>query len=186
MKKLAFFALTGMILWSCSNSTQQKATTEQPQQNKVEITNDIENALAGIPSWGYTNGIVSMKQPAAHSGTYACLTTDTLEYSYSYSEIFKNLNKGLPKSVTVSGWVYSTVASPNFSIICDISENQKGYQWKAFPITESVKETGKWFEFTSSFLFDKPLNPDQLVHIFAWNQAKKPIYLDDLKLTFEY
>jgi hypothetical protein len=186
MKKLILFALTGVLLYGCSNSNQKTGTSDQPKQNQIEITNDMENATASIPSWINEKTVMAVKEPVAHSGEYAAVTNDTIEYSYAYQEIFKNINSGLPKSVVISGWVYTTVAKPQLGIILNISDMGKLYDWKVYPLADNLPETGKWVEFTSSFYFDKPLNENQEVRIFAWNQAKKPIYLDDLKITFSY
>ena len=38
-----------------------------------------------------------MKDPSAHSGKYACVTNDTIEYGYGYMEQIKNIIPGLPK-----------------------------------------------------------------------------------------
>jgi len=186
MKKLILFAIAGIILSACSNSGSKAPASQQEAQKQIVISNDMENAYAGVPSWGFENGVISMKNPAAHSGTFACMTNDTLEYSYSYRELFKNINNGLPKSVFISGWLYSTVPNPNFSIIMDLTEAQKMYDWKSYPLQESIKEPGRWVEFSASFYFDKPLKAEQLIRIFAWNQSKKAVYLDDLKLVFNY
>jgi hypothetical protein len=185
MKKFIVFAFAGVALYSCSNSGTKSESGSQPQGNKIEITNDMENASAIIPSWINERTVISMKEPAAHSGEFACMTNDTSEYGYTYGELVKNINSGIPKKVIIDGWVYTTVAAPNLGFILDISENGKLYDWKAFPL-DSLNETAKWVEFSASFYFDKPLNPEQTIKIFPWNQSKKPVYLDDLKITFEY
>ncbi len=186
MKKIIVFALAGLIFYGCSNSKPKSETDGQAQQNLIQITNDMENASAVIPSWINEKTVIAMKEPVAHSGEFACLTNDTIEYSYAYQELFKNINTGLPVKATVSGWAYTTVASPKLGVICNISENNVQYEWMVVPLTESLTETGKWVEFSANFYFRKPINPEQEVRIFAWNQSKMPIYLDDLKINFEY
>jgi hypothetical protein len=187
MKKLIVFTFTGLLLFSCSNSTPKTGgDAAQPKQNLLEITNDMENAVAVIPSWINEKTIIIMKEPAAHSGKYACVTNDTIQYSYAYNELVKNINTGLPKKVNIDGWVYTTVANPNLGIILDVSQNKQLYDWKAYPLTDTLSETGKWVEFNAHFFFDKPLNPDQTIKLYAWNQSKNAIYFDDLKISFEY
>ena len=187
MKQLIIFAIAGTLLYGCSGSKPKtEAAAGKAQQNLIEITNDMENATAVIPSWINEKTVIKMKSPAAHSGEFACVTNDTSQYGYAYQELFKNINTGLPKKVVVSGWVYTTVAAPNLGIILNISENNQNYDWKTFPLTDNLKEAGKWVEFSASFYFDKPLNPEQAIKIYAWNQTKKPIYIDDLKIVFEY
>jgi hypothetical protein len=88
------------------------------------ITNDLEAALSKIPAWKGEITVFNKKE-MAHSGSYVCITNDTLEYSYTYNEILKNINDSVPKSVIFSGWVYTTVANPKLSIICGLNENGK-------------------------------------------------------------
>ena len=187
MKKILVIAIAGLLLYSCSNSTQKTGTdTAQSEQNVIEMTNDMENAAAIIPSWINEKTVIAMKEPAAHSGKYACVTNDTIEYAYGYMELIKNIIPGLPKYVLVTGWAYTTVAKPNIAIVMDISENNAQYDWMAFPLADTLTATGKWIQFNAAFYFSKPLNPEQQIKIFAWNQSKKAIYLDDIKIRFEY
>lgn len=173
---------------SCSNSGSKTQSGDQAGQNEVVITNDMENAAGVIPSWHNERSVISMKEPLAHSGNYACVTNDTNEFSYSYTELFKNIRNGngVPKMATLSGWVYTTVANPQFAIICNINDDTTRYQWKPFPLDKELSEVGKWVEFSSSFIFDKPLKPEQEITLVAWNQSKKAVFLDDLKITFAY
>jgi hypothetical protein len=186
MKRLIVLAIAGSLFYSCSNSTPKNENNAPPPQTRIEITNDMENAFAVIPSWINEKTVMALKEPAAYSGEYACVTNDTIEYGYAYGELFKNINSLLPKVVNVSGWVYTTVSNPNLGIILDISQDGKLYDWKAFPLTDALTETGKWVEFNANFYFDKPLNPEQTLKIFPWNQSKKTVYFDDLKITFDF
>lgn len=185
MKNLFVFAFAGILFYGCSNPTPKTGTSDLIQK-KIEITNDMENARAVIPSWVNEKTVISMKDPAAHSGEFASITNDTIEFSYAYGEVLKNINSLLPKNVNLNGWIYTTVKNPNFSIILDISQDNKNYDWKAFPLTKDFSETGKWVEFNASFYFDKAINPEQTIKIYGWNQSKKPIYIDDLKISFDY
>jgi len=187
MKKLFFFVITGIIVSACSNSGSNTSnTSSSPIKDRIEITNDLENAKATIPSWKGEQTIFDMRDKA-HSGGFVCMTNDTLEFSYGYKEMFKNINSGLPKRVVFSGWVNTTVANPQFTILCTIDENSKQLEWKAFPLQKVLTEPGKWVEFTADFYLDKsPIKPEDQITLLAWNQSKKPIYMDDLKITFLY
>jgi len=186
MKNFFLLLSASAIICSCSNSANKTENAAQPKQNAIEITNDMENASAIIPSWLNEKSVIAMKEPKAHSGEFACVTNDTIEFGYTYQELVKNINSEIPKKITVTGWVFSTVTKPNLGIILDISEKQQPYDWKSFPLNEELTEVGTWKEFNASFYLDKPLNPEQVIKIFAWNQSKKPVYLDDFKITFEY
>lgn len=188
MKHLLFFLMVGMIMSSCSNSGNKTQSAEQGGSNEVVISNDLENAMGVVPSWLNENTVIAMKEPPAHTGNYACVTNDTIEYSYFYREIVKNLRSGsVPKMVIYSGWVYTTVANPNFEIVCGIKNDTTYYNWKAFPLDKELSEPGKWLEFSASFSFeDKPLIPEHEIGLVAWNHSKKAVYIDDLKITFIY
>ena len=186
MRSSVLFAVVCLLFSSCSNSKPKTETAAKPQQNQLEITNDMENAAMLIPSWSNEKTVIAMTQPAAHSGKYACITNDTIEYSYTYQELFKNIISGMPKKVDVKGWIYTTVAKPQISIVLSISEKATTYDWKVFPLADSLTETGKWVKFNTEFYLDKPLNPEQEIKLYAWNQSKKLIYIDDLKLRFEF
>ena len=189
MKKLFFFAIAGIILSACSNSGNKTQTGDQTKPNDVVITNDMENAMGKIPSWYNENTVIEMKEPLAHSGGFACVTNDTIQYSYTYREILKNINSAVPKIVIYSGWIYTTVANPqpSVAVVCSINDNGQQYIWKSNPLDNDLKETGKWVEFSARFIFDdKTLKPEQEFGVFIWNQSKKTIYIDDLKITFAY
>jgi hypothetical protein len=187
MKKLFFFVIAGIIISACSNSNNKVQSADPTAQNEVVITNDMENAKAVIPSWLSEKTVVTMNEIPAHSGQNACITNDTMEFGYVYDEIVKNINNKIPRLVTYSGWVYTTIANPKFSIICAINENNVLYDWKSFPLEKELSEVGKWVEFTTSFYFtEKPLKPENDIKLYAWNQSKKPIYIDDLRITFSY
>jgi hypothetical protein len=187
MKSSVLFSIVCLLFSSCSNSKPktESETSTKLQKNQLEITNDMENASTHVPSWINEKTVIAMTQPAAHSGKYACITNDTIEYSYTYQELLKNIISGVPKKVDVKGWIYTTVAKPQISIVVSISEKSTTYDWKAFPLADSIAETGKWVEFNAEFYMDKPLNPEQEIKIYAWNQSKKPVYIDDLKIRFE-
>ena len=187
MKKLFFLVVAGIVMTACSNSGNKTQSTDQSEQNVVVITNDLENAKGMVPGWMNENTVIAMKEQLAHSGDYASVTNDTLMYSYYYKETVKNIKNEIPHTAVFSGWVNTTVANPNFAIICNIDEDTLKYDWKAFPLDSLLTETGKWVEFSASFSFiDKPLKPEHKISIFGWNQSKKPVYIDDLKVTFLY
>lgn len=188
MKKLIFLCSVIAIISACSssdNKTQQ--ADKMNSQDQVEITNDLENAFSIIPSWYNENHVIEMTAPPAHSGTFACITNDTLQYSYYFKEVLKNINGGLPKKVSVSGWVYTTAPNPTFSIVCNIDESGKSVNWKAVPLKDDLNEAGKWVEFNANFFYDNvQLKPENEIGILAWNQDKKTVYIDDLKIVLQY
>ncbi len=189
MKKLFFFALAGIILSACSNSGNKTQTGDQAGSKEIVITNDMENAMGVIPSWVNEKTVTAMKEVPAHSGGYASVTDDSIQFSYTYQEKLANINSGVPKIVTMSGWLYTTVANPvpSLSIVCSIHNNDSLISWKVYPLEKEMAVPGKWVEFSSSFYIDDiPLKPEYTIKLYAWNQSKKKIYIDDLKITMSY
>jgi hypothetical protein len=185
MKNFLLFVVTVLFLTACSNSGNK---TISPKQS-IEITNDMENAQGMIPSWVGAERVFAMTDPPAHSGTYACITNDSAEYSYHYEEILKNINGVVPTRVMLSGWVYTTVANPDLAIVfaLNLNDDPKTLDWKSFPLNQQLPEAGKWVEFSGDFYMDyKEINTDLRASVYLWNQSKKPIYIDDLKVTFFY
>ena len=187
MKKLFLFAVVGILISACSNSGTKTQSADPIEKHEVVVTNDMENAMAVIPSWYNENTVVAMTNPQAHSGMFAGITNDTVPYGYTYKETLKNLDSRAPKIVDVTGWVYTTSANPDFSIICGINENKQTYNWKTYPLGSLLGETGKWIEFKASFYFDdKPLKPELEISLYPWNKSKNTVYIDDLTFTFGY
>lgn len=189
MKRILAIMLVGVTLWGCSGSD-QKATnaTADPakDQNKVVISNDLENAAAIVPSWSNEKTVVKMDGAPAHSGQFVTMVDDQFAYSYGFREFVDNINQSIPKKVIVKGWVYSTVASPDISIVLDISENNQPVDWKAYSLKANITEPNKWIEYSAKFDINKPIQSSNLVKIFAWNVSKKLAYFDDFEITFEY
>lgn len=172
---------------ACSNSGTKTQSVEPAIQNEIVITNDMENAMAVIPSWYNENTVVAMNEPQAHSGSFSGITNDTMPYGYTYKEALKNIDSRVPKMATVNGWIYTTAANVDFSIICGISEKEQTYNWKAYSLNDILGETGKWIEFTASFYFDdKPLKSEHEISFYGWNKSNNSVYTDDLKITFTY
>ena len=178
--------LVDSIQSASSNSGSRPQDIYHVSKNEIVIINNLEETLSKNSSW---KGEITVfnKKKMAHSGNYVCITNDTLEYSYTYNELFKNINDRVPKSVIFRGWIYTTLANPKISIICGLNNNGKQYYWNAYPLEQVLTETGKWVEFTSSFYFDnKTIDLNDDIALYAWNQSKKPIYIDDLKISFIY
>jgi len=187
MKNISLFFVISIVLSACSNPGSNPKSQKPDRQKEIIITNDLENAKGMVPSWLNENHVINMTKPLAHSGENACITNDTAEYSYTYCEILKNLSSEVPKMAKFSGWAYTTVDHPNFAIICSIDEKGKHYNWKAFSLDKELAATGKWVEFSATFYFDdKPLKPEHEIRLYAWNQSKKTVYIDDLKVIFSY
>jgi hypothetical protein len=189
MKKLFFIAFIGLIAYGCSNSSNTPAVSDS--QNEVSekqaiFENDLENALAGIPSWSNEKTIVKMPEGMkAHSGEFVTMIDNSNKYSYAFKDIFENINEKLPVTVIVSGWFYSTDKNPKMSIVMDINDNNNTFIWKGYQLMKDPKPLNQWNEFKATFSIDQPIKPSNQIKIFAFD-ANATAYFDDLKVTFEY
>lgn len=186
MKNLIVIILAGIVLFGCSNSSQNSTpTAAKSDQNQVVISNDMENAIAMVPSWVNEKTVVKMENGTAHSGEYVCKVDDKSVYTYTYGEIFQNISDKLPKKVVVNGWISSPDASKNLGIVMDVNENGAPVIWKSYSLTNVVTSPNNWCEFTAYFSIDKPIKPNMQIKIYGYS-GEKLAYFDDFKITFEY
>ncbi len=186
MKRLAFFLLAGIALYGCSNSNQKTdSAVAKPDQNQIVITNDMDNAAALIPSWINEVSVIKMENGPAHSGEYVSKVDDKSLYTYTYREVFENINQKLPKRVVVNGWVSSPDPSKELGLIMDISENNQLKIWRSYSLANVPETPTGWYEFTAYFPIDEPIQPGYSIKIFGYS-GKKVAYFDDFKITFEY
>lgn len=188
MRSLLIIAVTGIVLYGCSNSNSNQNTDQaapKEDNSNVVITNDMENAAAMIPSWINEVTVVKMENGPAHSGEFVSKVDDKTLYTYAYRENFENISQELPKRVVVNGWVNSPDAAEGLGIVMDINENNVIQIWKSYSLTKTVESPNKWYEFTAYFPIDKPIKPNFQVKIYGYS-GKKTAYFDDLKITFEY
>lgn len=184
MKKLLYLAVITVFISACSGSS-DKQTPAQPEQNTVEIFNDMENAAAMVPSWINEITVVKMENGQAHSGEFVSRVDNNTLYTYAYRENFENINSRLPKKIIVNGWINSPDPADGLGMVMDINENNVSYLWKSYSLKSTVTEPNKWFEFTAYFDIDKPIKPEHQVKLFGFGGGKTA-YFDDFRITFEY
>lgn len=187
MKNLLLLIITGLLVYGCSNSNQNATNNDaQTDDIAIAITNDMENALSGVPSWINEATVVKMPEGiAAHSGEYVTRVTEQEVYSYAFRETLSNINSKLPTAVIVEGWVYSPVENASLSIAMDINDNGNSIIWKSYVLSDAISELNNWNEFAARFAIDQPIKPEYQLKIFAYG-GKKTAYFDDLKISFEY
>ncbi|GAB1405394.1 hypothetical protein MASR1M74_25750 [Lentimicrobium sp.] len=170
-----------------SSSNEKELTDYNPQisENQMIIATDMEN-VGALPSY-WRNGfsVYRMDEIPAHSGQYAVKVTEEHQYSLTFREIFKNLNEKLPTRVIFTGWYYFTEPNENAGLIMEINDSDTSYIWKAYNLANVNPAVNQWNEFNAYFTFDKPLNPEQEINLFATG-SQKLVYFDDFKIIFEY
>lgn len=188
MRNFLLLVITSVLVYGCSNSNQNPVATEEgkAEEKTAVITNDMENALAGVPSW--INEVTVVKMPdgiKAHSGEFVTRVNEENVYSYAFRETLSNINPKLPATVIVKGWVYSPEPNTALSIIVDINEEGKTVLWKAYSLTDVIADLNQWKEFTARFTVDQPVKPEHQLKVFAFG-GKQTAYFDDFDISFEY
>lgn len=182
MKKLLFLYAITLLLSACSGNVNDK-TAKKNTENSISFANDMENASAIIPSWLNES---TVGEGIAHSGKFSCMMDETREYSYSFQENFGKISSKLPKKILINAWIYSTVENPDISFVVDIYNKEKSILWNSAVVKSGIPKANIWTEVNYAFDISKPIDINDNVRIFIWNQHKLKFYYDDATVTFEY
>jgi hypothetical protein len=96
-------------------------------------------------------------------------------YTYTYREVFENINQKLPKRVVVNGWVSSPDPSKELGLIMDISENNQLKIWRSYSLANVPETPTGWYEFTAYFPLTNQSSP--LFHQDLWLQRQESCLL---------
>lgn len=189
MKKLFLLVLSGIVLYGCSGNQSDNQTSEAPKSNAeapIAIINDMESALAGVPSWINEKTIVEMPDGAkAHSGKYVSLVNGDATFSYTFRETFSNINQKLPTAVIVEGWFYPTAPIGKEGVVLEVKEGKETVIWKSYSIASEDVQLNDWNNFKARFTMDKQIKDDHQLKVYAIGKDKN-LYFDDFKISFEY
>jgi hypothetical protein len=176
-KNLPYLLLLVIIIVfsACSGNKSDKGAGE-PGSRLVSC--DMENL-------GWMN-LQTLSKDVAHSGKFATKVDSLNEYSFGLSNTFNNLSDSLPTSVDVSMWMFFTQLKTKSSVIISIDSVNKNIFWKGISITDSIKAASQWQEIKVNFEIPKKIMPTDNIKIYVWNNEKRAIYMDDLKLLFHY
>ncbi|MEI6123085.1 MAG: hypothetical protein WCQ95_05585 [Bacteroidota bacterium] len=159
------------LLSSCSGSKDARI-----EPGSITISNDLENT-------GWINQYTLVKD-VAHSGKISSKIDSITQYSFGYSEKFKNISDTLPKSVDFSVWVYFPQTGINGSLVYSIDSVGKNIFWKGIPLKDSVKAANQWKEIKTNIELPRKIMPTDKISIYVWNPDKKTFYVDDMKIIF--
>lgn len=166
MRKVLFFAIMSVMLFSCSNAGKQ-----------IKITNDMEDSK----TWGVSKAVV---KDVAHSGDYSCKLDSANAYSTGFQSVFNKIMDVVPKEVKVKIWVYSLQPDPDATIVLSVSNNGQTKFWKNSALL-GVKNVKEWTEVRAAFELPANLDIKDEVSVFVWNPNKQKLYVDDLNISFE-
>lgn len=174
MKRLFLLMILSAILFSCGGEKKQN------KANALAVGQDFE----WTDCWVNTSCIV---KGTAHSGDFACKLDTGNVFSTTFTRTLGAINSKMPKKVNVSLWVNPTVATPDASVVVDISDNGNNIFWGGNSFKDVVKNANEWTEFKTTFDLPATIKPNHLLKVYVWNNNKlNYILLDDFNIEFEY
>lgn len=175
MKKIMIFSIIAffaILFTACSGS--------KDENKKVPGTSVFANDME---STGWINQN-TLTQEIAHSGKFSSKLDSVSQFSFGFSDIFKNISDTLPEKVDISFWVFYPQTGITSNIVVNIDSSGKNIYWEGLGIKDSVKVANKWTEVKASFTLTKKILPTDKILIYIWNNDKRTFYIDDLKVTF--
>jgi len=157
---------------------------------EIPARNKIVDRLTQLWNYSRMGNLTKRGDYYFYSFNTGLQNQDVIMYKKNLSDagqVFLN-----PNSWSDEGTVaLSTFSASNDGKYVGYGKAVAGSDWNEFFVKEieglkDLDDHLKWIKFSSSFYFDKPLNPEQTIKIFPWNQEKQPIYFDDFKIIFEY
>jgi hypothetical protein len=149
------------------------------KQKGLVYFNDFE----GIKGWAqaYLN-----KEPH-RSGQYSNKLDSTSCYSMTFKLRFKDIADRPVKKAKISFWALMIdPASPSKFIVDIYTPDKTKIFYIAKDIPDYVKKAKKWVKVNLDYTFVKGdvTLPDNIISVYAWNQSKNDIYIDDLRIEF--
>jgi hypothetical protein len=178
MKKLniLFVISCAIILFSaCSGNKEEKGNiTKKPGVSS--FSNDLE-------ATGWMN-LVTLTKEVAHSGRFASRIDSAMQYSFGFTEYFKNINDTLPEKVDASLWILFPKTGIKCDLVVSIDSVGKNIFWSGLPLGDSITKANEWKEIKASIALPANIMSTDKISIYVFCNEKKTLYVDDLKITF--
>lgn len=180
MKKLLFYSLIAVVLYSCSSNDQNSS---KDSYSKV-ISTDIENidSLSNVKPSTWKN-LHTLTEGVAHSGVNASRIDSLNLFSFTYEQKLGNLDINMPKSLTFTAWGYALNPNPEFLMVVSVN-NEKFYQ--GFPVQPFLLTENEWYKMEAKYKLPKNLKESDVIKAYVWNYRKGEMLVDDITLQFEY
>jgi len=175
MKKfiiLAVIICAVLLIAACSGGKDKDAKVP----GVTTFTNDME-------STGWINQYTLSKE-IAHSGKFSSRIDSIMQYSFGFSEFFKNISDTLPEQVNIDLWLLYPQTGINSTLVVSIDSIGKSIFWTGQELKDSVKTANQWKEVKTSFTLPVNIMPTDKISIYVWNKDKKAFYIDDMKVSF--
>ncbi len=157
-----------------------KLKNEEEYKHKILKIFDFENSSVNIKK--------HLTSKYAHSGKYSLKMDSTIQFSPSYKIKFKDLTKNYYAWLRVSVWVYPVhnLSETSSSLIVSFQHNGENYKYRGVNLNSpGIKNTLKynqWNKISIDYLTPEVRRKSDNLIVYLWNQGKKDIYFDDLKI----
>jgi len=176
MKKITnlLLALSAMaFMYACSGNKDEKKS-----ENQHVYSSDME-----YEKWINNQSLVNDR---AHSGKFSSKVDSSNNYSFGFTENFKNISDTLPAFANISVWVNYPVTGIKSTLVVSVDAPDQNIFWSGTELLDSVKVANQWKEIKSLITLPAAIKPDYKISVYVWSNDKKAFYVDDLKVEFLY
>jgi glutaredoxin-related protein len=118
----------------------------------------------------------------AHSGSSASVIDSVHMFSLGFSKTIEDINSKF-KEVEFSYWVFVKSDKAKLSTVFSVDFNGKNVDWTGRKV--NIKELNTWIEVRETYKLTPNTKPNNQIGIYALNESKEEILIDDLKLEFK-
>ncbi|TGE15652.1 hypothetical protein [Hymenobacter elongatus] len=168
--------LAAFLLTNCDKG----ADSASEKDDKTLVNTDFD----GLQGW-VNNSTGTLSNKYAHSGKYSLTVGGGKEYGLTFSAPLGQLMATKPRKMNVQGWVRTEEANTAVQLVIQVTKpgtDEKVF-WKGLPLFGGTKP-GQWTELKTDIILPDNIGFDQVLGVYLWgNNAGKPVYLDDLRIT---
>ncbi|PJJ48481.1 hypothetical protein [Hymenobacter chitinivorans] len=165
--------LTGLTLTNCGSD-------KKADDGKTLINTSFDEFQGWIDN---SSGTLSNK--VAHSGRYSITVGGGKEYGLTFKSPLGQMIAAKPRKLALEGWVRTEEANTPAQLVVQVTKpgtDEKVF-WKGISLAEGTKP-GEWTELNMNLDLPDNVASDQVLGVYLWgNNAGKPVYLDDLRIT---
>lgn len=150
-----------------------------PKQKGLIYFNDFESMKGWAPA--YLN-----KEPH-RSGQYSNKMDSVNIYGVTLRLPFKEVSDRKIKKVKVSFWALMIETNSKSEIVVEVyAPDKTKLFYLAKDMNSFVSKPKKWTEIKLEYTFpgDEIVMPQNIISVYPYNESKKDIYIDDLKIEF--
>ena len=149
-----------------------------PLTGMLTYTNDFENEQQ-------TSSKLTSDQ-IAHSGMYSLKARPQEEYVGTFYRFMWEFAFRYPKQVRVQLWVNKPFEAPTGAfIVFSIEKDGKPVKWVSTAFDRFIIPAKRWTKLESIFSVPEKIDGEYRMMVYIWNFRHKPLYIDDIKISYE-